>query len=44
VAAEKEGLRTLAYLVALFLPFPGYVTTDQKLAENPRSSSVDAGP
>ena len=36
VAAEREGLRKLAYLGDIFpLPFQGYVTTNQKLAENP---------
>lgn len=36
VAAEKEGLRNLAYLGDIFpLPFQGYVTTDKKIAENP---------
>ena len=36
VAAEREGLRKLAYLGDIFpLPFQGYVTTHQKLAENP---------
>jgi ABC-type nitrate/sulfonate/bicarbonate transport system substrate-binding protein len=35
VAAEKEGLRNLAYLGDIFpLPFQGYVTTDKKIAEN----------
>jgi ABC-type nitrate/sulfonate/bicarbonate transport system substrate-binding protein len=35
VAAEKEGLRNLAYLGDIFpLPFQGYVTTDRKIAEN----------
>ena len=33
VAAEREGLRKLAYLGDIFpLPFQGYVTTNQKLA------------
>lgn len=36
VLSEKEGLRTLAYLGALFpMPFQGFVTTDKKIAENP---------
>ena len=36
VAAEREGLRKLAYLGDMFpLPFQGYVATNQKLAENP---------
>jgi ABC-type nitrate/sulfonate/bicarbonate transport system substrate-binding protein len=36
VAAEREGLKTLAYLGDIFpLPFQGYVTTDNKIAENP---------
>jgi ABC-type nitrate/sulfonate/bicarbonate transport system substrate-binding protein len=36
VAAEREGLRKLAYLGDMFpLPFQGYVTTLQKLSENP---------
>ena len=36
VAAQREGLRTLAYLGDIFpLPFQGYVATHQKLAENP---------
>ena len=36
VAAEKEGLRNLAYLGDIFpLPFQGYVTTDKKITENP---------
>src|SRR5206468_4267164 len=35
VAAEREGLRNLAYLGDIFpLPFQGYVTTDRKIAEN----------
>jgi ABC-type nitrate/sulfonate/bicarbonate transport system substrate-binding protein len=35
VAAEREGLRKLAYLGDMFpLPFQGYVTTQQKLSEN----------
>ena len=35
VAAEREGLRNLAYLGDIFpLPFQGYVTTDKKIAEN----------
>jgi NitT/TauT family transport system substrate-binding protein len=36
VIAEREGLRSLAYLGDIFpLPFQGYVTTTQKIAENP---------
>jgi NitT/TauT family transport system substrate-binding protein len=36
VAAEREGLRSLAYLGDIFpLPFQGYVATDKKIAENP---------
>lgn len=36
VAAEREGLRKLAYLGDIFpLPFQGYVVTVQKLKENP---------
>lgn len=36
VAAEREGLRKLAYIGDHFvLPFQGYVVTNQKLAENP---------
>jgi sulfonate transport system substrate-binding protein len=36
VMAEREGLRSLAYLGDIFpLPFQGYVTTTQKIAENP---------
>lgn len=36
VAAEREGLRKLAYLGDMFpLSFQGYVTTNQKLSENP---------
>jgi ABC-type nitrate/sulfonate/bicarbonate transport system substrate-binding protein len=36
VAAEREGLRRLAYLGDMFpLPFQGYVTTLRKLSENP---------
>ena len=36
VVAEREGLRSLAYLGDMFpLPFQGYVTTHQKVAENP---------
>lgn len=36
IAAEREGLRKLAYLGDMFpLPFQGYVTTLQKLSENP---------
>lgn len=36
VMAEREGLRSLAYLGDMFpLPFQGYVTTDQKISENP---------
>jgi ABC-type nitrate/sulfonate/bicarbonate transport system substrate-binding protein len=35
VAAEREGLRKLAYLGEIFpLPFQGYVATDKKIAEN----------
>ena len=35
VVAEREGLRSLAYLGDVFpLPFQGYVTTDRKIAEN----------
>jgi ABC-type nitrate/sulfonate/bicarbonate transport system substrate-binding protein len=35
VAAEREGLRNLAYLGDIFpLPFQGYVTTDKKISEN----------
>jgi ABC-type nitrate/sulfonate/bicarbonate transport system substrate-binding protein len=36
VAAEKEGLKKLAFLGDIFpLPFQGYVVTDRKIAENP---------
>ena len=36
VMAEREGLRSLAYLGDMFpLPFQGYVTTHQKISENP---------
>src|SRR5438034_318028 len=36
VMAEREGLRSLAYLGDMFpLPFQGYVTTEKKIAENP---------
>jgi ABC-type nitrate/sulfonate/bicarbonate transport system substrate-binding protein len=36
IVAEKEGLRSLAYLGDVFpLPFQGYVVTDRKIAENP---------
>ena len=36
VVAEREGLRSLAYLGDVFpLPFQGYVATDRKIAENP---------
>jgi NitT/TauT family transport system substrate-binding protein len=36
VMAEREGLRSLAYLGDIFpLPFQGYVTTQRKIAENP---------
>jgi len=36
VAAEKEGLRVMAFMGDLFpLPFQGYVTTERKIAENP---------
>jgi ABC-type nitrate/sulfonate/bicarbonate transport system substrate-binding protein len=35
VAAEREGLRNLAFLGDIFpLPFQGYVATDRKIAEN----------
>ena len=35
VAAEREGLRKLAYLGDIFpLPFQGYVATDKKIVEN----------
>jgi len=35
IAAEREGLRNLAYLGDIFpLPFQGYVATDRKIAEN----------
>jgi ABC-type nitrate/sulfonate/bicarbonate transport system substrate-binding protein len=35
IAAEREGLRNLAYLGDIFpLPFQGYVATDKKIAEN----------
>jgi ABC-type nitrate/sulfonate/bicarbonate transport system substrate-binding protein len=35
VAAEREGLKNLAYLGDMFpLPFQGYVTTQRKLSEN----------
>ena len=35
VMAEREGLRSLAYLGDMFpLPFQGYVTTDRKISEN----------
>jgi ABC-type nitrate/sulfonate/bicarbonate transport system substrate-binding protein len=35
VAAQREGLKNLAYLGDIFpLPFQGYVTTDKKIAEN----------
>jgi ABC-type nitrate/sulfonate/bicarbonate transport system substrate-binding protein len=35
IVAEKEGLRSLAYLGDVFpLPFQGYVVTDRKIAEN----------
>ena len=35
VAAEREGLRNLAYLGDIFpLPFQGFVVTDKKIAEN----------
>jgi ABC-type nitrate/sulfonate/bicarbonate transport system substrate-binding protein len=35
VVAEREGLRSLAYLGDVFpLPFQGFVTTDRKIAEN----------
>lgn len=36
MAAERQGLRNLAYLGDIFpLPFQGYVATDRKIAENP---------
>jgi NitT/TauT family transport system substrate-binding protein len=36
VVAEREGLRSLAYLGDVFpLPFQGYVTTNRKIAEHP---------
>ena len=36
VMAEREGLRSLAYLGDVFpLPFQGYVTTQRKIVENP---------
>jgi ABC-type nitrate/sulfonate/bicarbonate transport system substrate-binding protein len=36
IVAEKEGLRSLAFLGDLFpLPFQGYVVTDKKIADNP---------
>jgi ABC-type nitrate/sulfonate/bicarbonate transport system substrate-binding protein len=36
IVAEREGLRSLAYLGDVFpLPFQGYVATDRKIAENP---------
>jgi NitT/TauT family transport system substrate-binding protein len=36
VMAEREGLRSLAFLGDVFpLPFQGYVTTQQKISENP---------
>jgi ABC-type nitrate/sulfonate/bicarbonate transport system substrate-binding protein len=35
VAAQREGLRNLAYLGDIFpLPFQGFVVTDKKIAEN----------
>jgi ABC-type nitrate/sulfonate/bicarbonate transport system substrate-binding protein len=35
IVAEREGLRSLAYLGDIFpLPFQGYVATDRKIAEN----------
>ena len=35
IVAEREGLRSLAYLGDVFpLPFQGYVATDRKIAEN----------
>ena len=35
IAAQREGLKNLAYLGDIFpLPFQGYVTTDKKIAEN----------
>jgi NitT/TauT family transport system substrate-binding protein len=36
VMAEREGLRTLAFLGDLFpFPFQGFATTEKKIAENP---------
>jgi len=36
IVAEKEGLRSLAFMGDLFpLPFQGFVTTEKKIAENP---------
>ena len=36
IFAEKEGLRTLAFLGDLFpFPFQGFATTDKKIRENP---------
>lgn len=36
VAAQKEGLKNLAFLGDIFpLPFQGYVVTERKIAENP---------
>lgn len=36
IVAEREGLRSLAYLGDVFpMPFQGYVATDRKIAENP---------
>ena len=36
VAAEREGMRKLAFLGDMFsLPFQGYVASNQKLADNP---------
>ena len=35
IVAEREGLRSLAYLGDVFpMPFQGYVATDKKIAEN----------
>ncbi len=36
IFAEREGLRTLAFLGDLFpFPFQGFVTTDKRIRENP---------
>ena len=45
VMAEREGLRSLAYLGDIFpLPFQGYVTTDRKISENSRTGQkMDQG-